>query len=123
MAYLRLVTDPAILPRPLSPTEAITNVEQLVGLPHARVEGEAGGFWSHYRSTGAYMIAALLFMVGVRRMRSPETAGLENDQTRATLSGRWALAMASKSSSWVMTGRPYSTAVAAMRASVSLTAR
>jgi toxin-antitoxin system PIN domain toxin len=48
LGYLRIVTHPAILPRPLSPASAAQNVEQLIGLPHVRVPGEMLGFWEHY---------------------------------------------------------------------------
>jgi toxin-antitoxin system PIN domain toxin len=50
LGYLRIVTHPAILPRPLSPRDAARNVEQLLDLPHARAPGEAAGFWKHYRA-------------------------------------------------------------------------
>lgn len=50
--YLRIVTHPAILPSPLSASEAIRNVGQLLDLPHTRAPGEADGFWEHYRATG-----------------------------------------------------------------------
>lgn len=36
MSYLRIVTHPAILPRPLRPTDAMSNVAQLLALPHVR---------------------------------------------------------------------------------------
>jgi toxin-antitoxin system PIN domain toxin len=48
LGYLRIVTHPAILPRPLTPRVASRNVEQLLGLPHVRAPGEAAGFWRHY---------------------------------------------------------------------------
>ena len=48
MGYLRIVTHPAILPRPLTPRDAARNVEQLLALPHVRAPGEAAGFWQHY---------------------------------------------------------------------------
>jgi predicted nucleic acid-binding protein len=38
-------------PRPLSPEDAVHNVEQLVRLPHARIVGEAEGFWGVYVAT------------------------------------------------------------------------
>lgn len=43
--YLRIVTHPAILPRPLPPTDAAANVEALLALPHIRSPGEHDGFW------------------------------------------------------------------------------
>jgi toxin-antitoxin system PIN domain toxin len=52
LGYLRIVTHPAILPRPLSPREAIANVDALVGRPHMRTAGEADGFWALFRATG-----------------------------------------------------------------------
>ncbi len=52
MGYLRIVTHPAILPRPLSPREATRNVARLVARPHVRMPGEAEGFWDLYSTTG-----------------------------------------------------------------------
>lgn len=51
MGYLRIVTHPGILPRPLAPAAAMGNVQQLIDLPHVRAPGEGEGFWRHYRST------------------------------------------------------------------------
>ncbi|MDQ6773823.1 MAG: PIN domain-containing protein [Candidatus Dormibacteraeota bacterium] len=51
MGYLRIVTHPAILPHPLSPREAVSNVDALLGRPHVRVAGEAEGFWRLFRAT------------------------------------------------------------------------
>jgi toxin-antitoxin system PIN domain toxin len=51
MGYLRIVTHPAILPRPLAPADAMRNVAQLLALPHVRAPGEAEGFWDLYRTT------------------------------------------------------------------------
>jgi toxin-antitoxin system PIN domain toxin len=50
MGYLRIVTHPAILPRPLSPRDAMRNVEALIDRPHVRSPGEGEGFWPLYRS-------------------------------------------------------------------------
>ncbi|MDX6698128.1 MAG: uncharacterized protein QOE65_1525 [Solirubrobacteraceae bacterium] len=50
-AYLRIVTHPAVLPRPLSPADANANVAALVARPHIRTPGEADGFWDLYRGT------------------------------------------------------------------------
>ena len=50
MAYLRIVTHPAILPRPLGPRDAIRNVEALLDRPHVRAPGEADGFWPIFRA-------------------------------------------------------------------------
>ena len=48
LGYLRIVTHPAILPRPLPPRLAVRNVEQLLALPHVRAPGEEDGFWQHF---------------------------------------------------------------------------
>jgi len=51
IGYLRIVTHPSVLPRPLAPAEAILNVESLVSLPHVRTPGEDAGFWELYLAT------------------------------------------------------------------------
>jgi uncharacterized protein len=51
MGYLRIVTHPSLLPRPLSPAEAISNVEGLISGPHVRTPGESEGFWELYLAT------------------------------------------------------------------------
>jgi toxin-antitoxin system PIN domain toxin len=51
MGYLRIVTHPAILPRPLAPTTAMRNVEALLDRPHVRAPGEGDGFWPFFRAT------------------------------------------------------------------------
>lgn len=51
MGYLRIVTHPSILPRPLAPMDAIANVNALTGAPHVRTPGEAEGFWDLYLAT------------------------------------------------------------------------
>jgi len=50
LGFLRIVTHPAILPRPLAPRDAMRNVEALLDQPHIRAPGEADGFWSLYRA-------------------------------------------------------------------------
>lgn len=52
MGYLRIVTHPAILPRPLAPAAAMANVSALVSRRHVRAPGEAAGFWELF-SAGA----------------------------------------------------------------------
>jgi len=52
LGYLRVVTHPAILLRPLNPSEATANVESLLDRPHVRTAGEAEGFWKLFRATG-----------------------------------------------------------------------
>jgi len=53
MSYLRIVTHPTIFQRPLSPAEALANVDDLVTRPHVRTGGEGDGFWSAYRDVTA----------------------------------------------------------------------
>jgi toxin-antitoxin system PIN domain toxin len=50
MGYLRIVTHPAILPRPLAPRDAMHNVEAFIDQPHVRVAGEIEGFWPTFRT-------------------------------------------------------------------------
>jgi uncharacterized protein len=45
MAYLRVATHPAVFAHPLSITEALGNVEQLIARPHVRTTGETDRFW------------------------------------------------------------------------------
>lgn len=49
LGYLRLVTHPALLDAPLSPTVAANNIDRLVAQPHVRPVGEMDGFWRIYR--------------------------------------------------------------------------
>lgn len=49
LAYLRIVTHPAILPQPLTSSEAQANIGQLVARPHVRTPGERDGFWETLR--------------------------------------------------------------------------
>ncbi len=51
MSYLRIATHPAVFDRPLSPDEAMSNIETLLNLPHARFLSEEEGFWAVYRAT------------------------------------------------------------------------
>lgn len=51
MGYLRIVTHPSLLPRPLGPAEAIANIGALMALPHIRTPGEGEGFWELYLDT------------------------------------------------------------------------
>jgi toxin-antitoxin system PIN domain toxin len=50
MAYLRIVTHPGILPRPLTPTTAIANIDGLLDRAHVRAPGETEGFWGVFGS-------------------------------------------------------------------------
>jgi hypothetical protein len=51
MSYLRIATHPAVFDHPLSPDEAMANIETLLNLPHARFLSEEEGFWDVYRAT------------------------------------------------------------------------
>lgn len=51
MGYLRIVTHPAILPRPLAQSDATANSTALLSLGHVRAPGETDPFWEIYRST------------------------------------------------------------------------
>jgi toxin-antitoxin system PIN domain toxin len=51
MSYLRAATNSAVFSHPLSPDEAMTNIETLLNLPHARFLSEGEGFWDVYRAT------------------------------------------------------------------------
>ena len=49
-AFLRIATHPAILPHPLSPAEAISEIEALIKLPQVELVAEDDHFWSQYRN-------------------------------------------------------------------------
>lgn len=51
MGYLRIVTHPAILPRPLSVGEAMANIDRFLSLPHVRTPGEQAGFWKLFQAS------------------------------------------------------------------------
>jgi toxin-antitoxin system PIN domain toxin len=51
MSYLRISTHPSIFDHPLSPDEAMGNIETLMNLPHARFLSEEERFWEVYRAT------------------------------------------------------------------------
>jgi toxin-antitoxin system PIN domain toxin len=50
MGYLRVSTHPSVFDHPLSPAEAMTNIDTLMNLSHARFLSEEEGFWAVYRS-------------------------------------------------------------------------
>lgn len=79
MSYLRIATHPGIFSAPLTPAEALGNVDTLVALPHVRVLAEQDGFLEVYREvTGSFPVrgnlvpdahlAALLKQHGVRTL-------------------------------------------------------
>jgi len=49
MAYLRISTHGSIFAHPLSPAEAMNNIEALLSLPQVRLLAEEEGFWETYR--------------------------------------------------------------------------
>lgn len=49
MGYLRMATHPAIFSRPLTISEAVGNVEQLLARAHVRTTGETDAFWRQLR--------------------------------------------------------------------------
>lgn len=50
MSFLRMATHAKIVAKPLTHAQAVSNVEALLGLPHARVLSEGESFWAHYRA-------------------------------------------------------------------------
>jgi hypothetical protein len=50
MGYLRISTHPSIFSRPLSPREALANIQSLLSLPHTRTLAEEEGFLSVYEA-------------------------------------------------------------------------
>ncbi len=50
-AFLRLATHPAILPNPLSASEAERAIERLTERSHVKSPGEGTGFWNVYLQT------------------------------------------------------------------------
>lgn len=51
MGYLRIVTHPAVLPHPASPTAAAQNIADILSLPHVRTGVEEDGFWDAFQDT------------------------------------------------------------------------
>ncbi|MGL4743442.1 MAG: TA system VapC family ribonuclease toxin [Phycicoccus sp.] len=56
MGYLRIVTNPRILDRPLNPADALGNVDRLLALAHVRCLGEGDRFWRAYRETAGAVV-------------------------------------------------------------------
>ncbi len=50
LGFLRIATHPSIFASPLTPDEAVDNVESLIGRPHVRTVGEGAAFWPSFRS-------------------------------------------------------------------------
>jgi toxin-antitoxin system PIN domain toxin len=55
MSYVRLATHPRITPSPLSPADALSNVESLLRLPRVLVVSEAAGFLETYREVTQHL--------------------------------------------------------------------
>ena len=51
MGYMRIATHPSIFDAPLTPEEAVANIEQLLALPHSRCLAEEDGFWEAWLAT------------------------------------------------------------------------
>jgi uncharacterized protein len=56
MSYLRITTHPGIFASPLSPDEALGNIENLLSLPRVRVITEQEGFLALYKKVTASFI-------------------------------------------------------------------
>lgn len=79
VSYLRIATHPGIFAHPLSPSEALANVQSLLSLPRVRVLSEGEGFLEVYRVVSGKFpvrgnlvpdahLAALLRQHDVRRL-------------------------------------------------------
>jgi hypothetical protein len=53
MGFLRLSTNPALTDRPLSPSEALSSLSDLIERNHVRTPGEAPNFLAVYRETAS----------------------------------------------------------------------
>ena len=84
MAYLRIVTHPSLLTTPLTPDEAMLNMESLFQMPNVRVLIEDDGFWNVYRDVARDLVvrgnlvpdahlAALLKQHGVTTLYTNDT--------------------------------------------------
>jgi len=54
MSYLRISTHPSIFAHPLSPPEALANIEELMSWPRVRVLSEEDGFLKVYREVSRH---------------------------------------------------------------------
>lgn len=77
MAYLRISTHGSIFDNPLSPAEAMGNIQGFLDLPQVRALGEGSGFWKVYQEAAKEVvvrgnlvpdthIAALLLQHGIK---------------------------------------------------------
>ena len=84
MAYIRISTHPSIFSHPLSPEEALENIESLLKQPRVRVLSEGDGFLAIYRQvSGSFPVrgnlvpdahlSALLLQHGVRKIYTADS--------------------------------------------------
>jgi toxin-antitoxin system PIN domain toxin len=84
MAYIRISTHPSIFSHPLSPDEALANIENLLDLPRVRVLSEDDDFLVMYREVVSNFpvrgnlvpdahLAALLLQHGVRMIYTADS--------------------------------------------------
>jgi len=84
MAYIRISTHPSIFSHPLSPEDALGNVENLLSLPRVRVLSEDDDFLVMYREVTNNIpvrgnlvpdthLAALLLQQGVRKIYTADS--------------------------------------------------
>jgi toxin-antitoxin system PIN domain toxin len=52
LGYHRIATSPRILRRPISPADAVRNIEALISLPHVVIPTEGDGFWKAFVASG-----------------------------------------------------------------------
>ena len=57
LGYLRIATHPRIFQHPLSPAEALANLDLLAALPNVRFLSEREGFFDEYREITASLTA------------------------------------------------------------------
>ena len=80
-AYLRIATHPSIFASPLSPNEAMENIESLQSASHVRFISEGEDFWDSYKQSCEGInvrgnlvpdahIASLLYEHGIKRIYS-----------------------------------------------------
>ena len=58
MAYLRIATHPGVFTRPLSPDDAVGNIDRLLARQHVQSPGEQDRFWLRYREVARDAIPA-----------------------------------------------------------------
>ena len=84
MSYVRISTHPSIFSHPLSPEEALENIDSLLQQPRVRVLSEDDGFLTIYRKVSGNFpvrgnlvpdahLAALLLQHGVRKIYTADS--------------------------------------------------